>query len=236
MLIMNKQTLPAVLSALGLSLASSQAATLMSGYTNGTGSQLLVANGGAGTTLFNDSADLGGTDVNGTTSPFFSVLFNGSSNWAIGDTVSITGVAMALVDGPTATGTFTFDIRQGAGGTGTAETVGLASLGTADAAYTSGSGTSTYYVNFDTPITFVADANSTSIVVNWGSTAAIRWKKEANPGPGRLPQVNYGNGNFVGGDDSVRFTIMGSVTPVPEPSVMLLSGLGVLGLLRRRRA
>jgi len=191
-------------------MTAASAADLTAGYTIGSTSQLLTANGGGGEILLNDSAALGGSDVDGTTSPFFSVLLDGSGQWSAGDTVSITGVAMALV-GVTNTGTFTFDIRQGAGGTGTSATAGLASLGTATAEFTMGA-TSTYYVNFDTPITFVADAKSTSIVINWGSTATMRWKKEAAAGAGRLPQVNYGNGNFVGGDDSVRFSVAGTVT------------------------
>jgi len=231
---MKKQVIPAFLTALGLTLASSQAATLTNGYTTGGSSQLLVANGGAGTTLFADIAALGGSDVDvsaGAVSPFASVLLNGSAAWSIGDTVSISGFAIPLVDGPTATGTFTFDIRQGAGGTGASGTAGLASLGTAGATYTSGAGTSAYYVNFDTPVTFVADANSTSIVINWSSTGAIRYKKQPT---GDLPQVNYGNGNFVGGDDGVRVSVAGTV--VPEPSSALLGGLSLLGLLRRRRS
>lgn len=214
-------------------------ASLSPGYSIGAGSQLLTANGGTGAVLFNDSAALGGVDVTGTGSSFYSVLLDGSGQWALGDTISITGVALALVDSATNNGTFTFDIRQGAGGTGTSGTGGLTSLGTATASYVSGNGTSTYYVNFDSSVTFVADANSTSIVVNWTSTAQMRWKKENTPGAGRLPQVNYGNGNFVdntpAGVDSVRISIAGSVTPVPESSVALLGALGCLALLRRRR-
>lgn len=212
---------------------SASAATLDAGYTTGGASQLLSANGGGGDVLFNDSAALGGSDVNGTSAPYFSVLLDGTGQWSAGETVSITGVAMALIDAATDDGTFTFDIRQGSGGGGDSGTAGLASLGTATATFTSGAGTSTYYVNFDAPVTFVADANSTSIVVNWSSTATMRWKKETTPGGGRLPQVNYSNGNYAGGDDSVRFSIAGTV--VPEPTSLALLGLGGLCVLRRRR-
>ena len=217
----------------GLLLSSAARADLMPGYTIGAGSQLLTSNGGAGLTLFNDSAATGGTDVTGTGTSFYSVLLDGSGNWTIGDTVNVTGVALALVDAATFDGTFTFSIRQGAGGTGTSGTAGLSELGSATATYTSGGGSSAYYKNFDSPITFVADANSTSIVVNWVSTAQMRWKKEAAAGAGRLPQVNYGNGNFVGGDDSVRFSIAGSV--IPEPSTLSLAAMaGVILCLTRR--
>ncbi|MFK7910751.1 MAG: PEP-CTERM sorting domain-containing protein [Akkermansiaceae bacterium] len=224
---------------MSLALAgAAQSATLTNGYTTGAGSQLLAANSGAGSILFADAAATGGSDVNvtgGVVSPFASVLLNGSSSWSVGETVSITGFAIPLVDGPTATGVFTFDIRQGAGGVGASGTSGLASLGTADATYTTGSGTAAYYVNFDTPVSFIADANSTSIVINWSSTGAIRYKKEGAPGAGRLPQVNYGNGNFVGGDDTVRVSVAGSVTPVPEPSSAALLSLGGLALVLRRK-
>lgn len=140
---------------------------------------------------------------------------------------------MPLVDGPTTTGTFTFDIRQGAGGTGPSGTSGLLSLGTATATFTSAAppnAAGLFYTNFDTPVSFTADANSTSIVLNWSSTGAIRYKRQDT---GDLPQVNYGNGNFVGGDDGVRVSIAGSV--IPEPSTILLSSIGALALLRRRR-
>jgi hypothetical protein len=222
--------------ALSLALAGgAHAATITSGYTIGAGSQLLSTNGGSGSTLFADVAATGGTDVNvtaGVLSTFAAVLLDGSASWSIGETVSITGFAIPLVDTATDNGTFTFDIRQGAGGTGTAGTVGLSSIGMRTATYTSGSGTSAYYANFDTPVTFVADANSTSIVINWRSTGAIRYKKQ---GTGELPQVNYSNGNFPGGDDGVRVSVAGSVTAIPEPSSTALLGLGTLALMLRRR-
>tara|TARA_B110000908_G_scaffold103320_1_gene121696 strand:+ start:2022 stop:2693 length:672 start_codon:yes stop_codon:yes gene_type:complete len=222
---------------MSLALAgAAHSATLSAGYSIGAASQLLTTNGGAGSTLFADVAATGGSDVNvtaGAVSPFAAILLDGSSSWNIGETVSITGFAMPLVDVSTATGTFTFDIRQGAGGGGASFTSGLASLGAATATFTTGGTTSAYYTNFDTPVTFVADANSTSIVINWSSTGAIRYKKQTSGS--NLPQVNYGNGNFVGTDDAVRVSVAGSVTPVPEPSSTALIGLGGLALMLRRR-
>lgn len=225
----------ALISLAAAAIPMANGATLTGGYTQGASSQLLTANGGTGSTLFNDSAALGGTDVNGTGAQFYSVLLDGSGLWSVGETVDITGIAMALIN-VTANGTFTFDIRQGAGGVGDSGAGGLASIGTADATFATTGTTSTYYVNFDSPVSFVADANSTSIVINWSSTASMRWKKEPTGGGGRLPQVNYSNGALVGGDDSVRFSVAGTVTPVPEPSAALLGGFGLLALFRRRRA
>jgi hypothetical protein len=215
-----------------LGFATAHGATLASGYSIGSGSQLLVANGGAGTVLFADVAALGGSDQDvtaGSVSPFASVLLNGGSSWSAGDTVSITGVALPLVDGPTTSGIFTFDIRQGAGGTGPSATASLASLGTATATFTTAAppnAAGVFYVNFDAPVTFVANANSTSIVINWSSTGAIRYKKQPS---GDLPQVNYGNGNLVGGDDGVRVSVAGTVTPAPDSDNDGLSDLAETG-------
>jgi hypothetical protein len=134
--------------------------------------------------------------------------------------------------GTTADGTFTFDIRQGAGGTGgTANVAGLNSIGTRTTTFSSAGTTSTYYTNFDTPVSFVADTNSTSLVISFASTGKIDWKSEASGG-GRLARVNTGNGNFFG-TESVRFSVAGSA--VPEPSTALLGALGALAMLRRRR-
>jgi hypothetical protein len=226
-----KSTAIAITLTLGLSLCG-HAADLTSGYTTGSGSQLLTDNGGSGTVLFADVAVLGGNDVDvaaGTLLQFASVLLNGGSSWSVGDTVSITGFAIPLVDGPTTSGTFTFDIRQGAGGGGASGTSGLASLGTATATFTTAAppnAAGVFYTNFDTPVTFVVDANSTSIVINWSSTGAIRYKKQDT---GDLPQVNYSNGNFVGGDDAVRVSVAGSVTPAPDSDGDGLSDLAETG-------
>jgi hypothetical protein len=73
------------------------AAVLNIDYTLGTGSELLIDNGGNGSLLFADSADVGGGD------PVFTgaaaaatVLLPGDGFWNIGDTVSITGLAMPI--------------------------------------------------------------------------------------------------------------------------------------------
>ncbi len=209
-------------------------ADLTAGYTPGATSQLLSSNGGAGNTLFSDSTALGGSDVTNTgLTTFNSVLLPGAGFWSTGQTVQITGVAMAIVGGPTRTGTFTFDIRQGSGGTGASGAAGLNSLGTRTAAYTAPASNTAQlvYANFDTPVTFVADANTATIGINFYSTDQIRYKVQTGTG---LLRYNYGNGNLVGNRQT--FSVAGIVS-VPEPSSMvLLSGFAAtIGLRRRRR-
>lgn len=111
-----RKTLPSLIATAGLAVAfastAAHSATLSAGYTPGSGSQLLTSNGGGGATLFNDSAATGGTDVNGTGTSFYPVLLDGSGDWSVGQTVSITGIAMTLLDSGTDDGTFTFDVRE----------------------------------------------------------------------------------------------------------------------------
>ncbi|MEN1680025.1 MAG: hypothetical protein AAGJ46_10555 [Planctomycetota bacterium] len=215
-------------------------ADLVPGYTLGAGSQLLTANGGAGTVLFEDSAALGGNlDVDNAsgTASFNSVLLDGSGLWSIGDNVTITGVAFTLVGGSssnrTKSGTFTIDVRQGAGGSGPSGAGGLSSLGTQTADYTQpavGSLAEVMYVNFDTPISFVADANSTSIGVNFTSDGGhIRYKATSATTLGGLPRYNFANGNQPGSFQF--FSIAGSVAAIPEPTSFAFLGLASLGVV-----
>ncbi len=216
-------------------------ADLLPGYTPGSGSQLLTANGGVGELLFTDTAALGGSDVfaNGGES-FNSVLLPGAGLWNIGDTVEISGVAMAILAGPssprTQSGTFTFDIRQGSGGSGASGAGGLSSIGMRTATYTApaSNAAQVVYANFDSPVNFVVDANTTTIGINFTSTATIAYKINTDEG---LQRYNFGNGNLVGGGSSLqRFSIAGNVTSVPEPGSLLLLGVaGMIGMLRRRR-
>ena len=223
------------------SFSALQAATLSSGYVTGNDSQLLIANGGAGATLFHDSAAPGGNDdvtVGGTAS-FNSVLLPGSGQWGIGDTVSITGVALVLRGQSMGDGDFTFNIRQAAGGTGASGAAGLDLIGSATASYTSTVGVETMFVNFDDPITFVVDANSTTIGVNFSfDSGDVSYKAGTDLSSDGLVRYNFGNGNIVGGTANTsyqRFSVAGSVTPIPEPTTALLGTLGLIALLRRRR-
>jgi MYXO-CTERM domain-containing protein len=236
---MQKIHLTAIIAVCALPAASSNAATLAAGYTTGSNSQLLTANGGSGSILFTDSAAPGGSSdvVAGGGDSFNSVLLPGSGLWGIGDTVSITGLALVLRGQSMGSGNFTFNIREGAGGTGASGAAGLDLIGSATASYTTTSNVSTMYVNFDTPVNFVVDANSTTIGVNFsfdGGNVSYKAGTELTDG---LVRYNFDNGNIVGGANPSlqRFSVAGSVTPIPEPSTALLGALGMLALLRRRR-
>lgn len=215
-------------------------ADLISGYTTGVGSQLLAANGGAGSILFTDTAAPGGNQdpvvPGGAT--FNSALLPGAGLWALGDTVTITGVALVLKGNDMGSGNFTFNIREGAGGTGESGAADLALLGSATAAYTTTSTIETLFVNFDTPITFTVDAHSTTIGINFafdGGSVAYKAGTDLG-GSGGLVRYNYDNGNIVGGlvnTSYQRWSVAGVV--VPEPGSAVLLGLGVLGLALRRQ-
>ncbi|MEM9352107.1 MAG: hypothetical protein AAGA92_03765 [Planctomycetota bacterium] len=220
--------------ALALPAGPAMAAALQTSYTVGGGSQLLSTNGGTGDTLFVDGAATGGeNDINLASgfATFATVLLPGAGLWDIGDTVSITGVALN-VRGNTAAGTFTFDIRQGAGGTGPTGGGGLSSIGTATATYTDTT-TDVHYVNFDTPVTFVADANSTSIGINFSNSGQLGLKSWNNNPGNRLQQYNTNNGNTP--NKFLAVSVAGKVASIPEPVSMSVAALGLALVASRRR-
>ncbi len=181
-------------------------ATLTPGYIMGPGSELLSTDGDTNTVLFYDTEKNGGNlDPRGP----FEVLFDASTSWNVGDSVKITGIALSLRAGTS--GTLTFEVRQGAGGTGNASVGGLASIGKATAVFPTDGGPDAYYVNFDTPISFVADAHSTSIVIRVSSTGGLEFK--AWPPEAYLPTVNTKTGDFA--SYTVRLSLAGTVTPAP---------------------
>lgn len=219
------------------------AATLVAGYTKGAGSQLLIANGGAATTAFVDTAVTGGSDItfNGSpTSAGFVWRIDAGGNWSVGNTVSLTGLAVPLwtnattpttTTSNTSSGTFTFTFYSGGAdndwqGTANLGTSDDSLIGSATATFTAGGAIDEYYVNFDTPVVWAA--NSTVIVAHPQSTGSMRFKQ----GAADVPRENLGNG--VNQATGLSFSLAGTVA-VPEPSAALLGALSLLGLLRRRR-
>ena len=229
--------------AFGLTVAASQGAILIKDYTKGASSQLLIANGGAGAITFVDNAVTGGSDItfNGSpTSAGFVWRIDAGTNWALGNTVSLTGLAIPLwtnittpetTTNNTSSGTFTFTFYSGGANNDWEGTTNLGTsddslIGTATASFTAGAGVDEYYVNFDTPISWVAD--STVLVVHPQSTGSMRFKQ----GLADVPRENLGNG--VDQATGLSFSLAGTV--IPEPATALLGSLGLLALLRRRRS
>ncbi len=190
------------------------AAVMTGGYTLGTNSQLHADNGGAGSTLFVDYAFTGGsvdaTAASGV-SDAFTVLIDGAGKWRNGDTVEITGFALAI-HSATEGGTMTFTILEGAGGTGTSGAGGLATIGTATASYAKTGVTDTMYANFDVPVVFVVDTNTFKIGVNIANTANLRIKADPSY---PVPRYNKTAGNLI---DGMRVSLAGHVTPVAVPT------------------
>ncbi|VGO15466.1 Arylsulfatase [Pontiella desulfatans] len=184
--------------------AAVSAAVMTSGYTVGSG--LLNPNG---ETLFVDAAAAGGSDAtdNDGYSDNFTVLIDGAGYWVVGDTVEITGFALT-VHNASANGTFTFDVLQGAGGIGDTGAGGLASLGTATASYGYSGSTETVYVNFDIPVSFVADANSTKIGIHISNTGALKLKYNAT-----FPVTRY-NKTTGNANQAMNISVAGKVFPL----------------------
>ena len=184
------------------------AATMTSGYTIGS-SQLTPGS----ETLFVDYSSGGGSDVSAATgfNNVFTVLIDGLGQWAIGDTVEITGFAL-FVRSQTVNGTMTFEILQGAGGIGTSGAGTLATLGTATATYTNPGSNANMYVNFDTPVSFVVDANSTKIGINISNSGNLRLKHTSTF---EVPRYNKSNGNL---NSAMKVSVAGIVTPSGGPN------------------
>lgn len=195
------------------------AAMMTSGYSVGSG--LLSP---SGESLFVDAAAAGGDDASDGDgyNDLFTVLIDGAGHWELGDTVEITGFALT-VHGATANGTMTFEVLQGSGGVGNTGAGNLASLGSASASYPYSGSTETVYVNFDTPVRFIADANSTKIGIHISNSNALRLKyKSTNP----VTRYNRSTGNA---NSAMNVSVAGTVTPgapVNHPPAFTIEPLG----------
>ena len=220
------------------------AATFAPGYTYGNAtSQLLTANGGSGAITFVDNAATGGGDGRfDSGNPNFGWLVDGSAIWNSGDTVSLTGLAVPLwANNPTSdntnntqNGTFTFSFYTAGAdnawnGTDNLGTSDDSLIATVDLTFASAeAGVDEYYVNFDSSLNWTA--NSDTIVVSMASTGALRLK--LGPASPTTPRAVLTTGAT---DSDGTFSLAGSVTPVPEPSVALLGLFSCLFVLRRSR-
>lgn len=220
---MKVRVLPTLFSVLGLTLASSQAATIV-----GVGTSLGSA---LGTDFFFNTAATGGTDfgVNQPNSAVFLRSF-GSLNVGVGgSTINISGIAWASLnnaganDATSATVGITYLGADGVVGGG--DDVGFGNL---TDNFTFAGAANVYAWSFDTPFSATIDGlnNLFRIVVtpaNDTLNGSLSFKTTtASPGPG-----------FA---STTKLSVAGtSVAVVPEPSAALLGGLGLLALLRRRR-
>ncbi|MGJ8724256.1 MAG: hypothetical protein ACSHYB_06845 [Roseibacillus sp.] len=217
----------------GLAAGSVQSATWVKGYT--IGSADLAP---SGETLFMDLATSGGNDLRfdgGNASAHIWEVQSGG-NWTIGDTVEITGVALPFwsnnnnATNNTQNGTMTISFRS-LGINDDYDTGDSTIFGSVATTFASeAAGVDEYYVNFDTPISWVADSNGFGFSI--ANTAALRLK--TGPTGTGAEAENTGNGNTRTGYQ-MSLSVAGLVTPVPEPTVALLGGMGLLSLLRRRR-
>lgn len=225
-------------------MGASQGATFATGYTIGSG--LL------GSTIVDGASHSGlGT---------FDVRANDSANgagaygwvaaweglWGVGDSVSLTGIALPVrspgaagdTSNNTNNGTFTFTFYGlAAGGTGWDGTNnGESVIGTATVNFVSaGAGAALIpYATFDSSIDFTAASTGIAIHVDSTSSIRTRWDDGAD-GVDGIHESRTTGAIINNGPRGHQWTVAGSVTPVPEPTVSLLVGLSGLFVLRRRR-
>ena len=143
--------------------------------------------------------------------------------------MEITGLAIPILDGTyTQSSTLTFTILQAAGGAGTSGAGGLTALGTATASLDISTGTSTYYVNFHTPVRFVADANSASIGIHVASSAPLWIKAQSNF---EVTKYNRTSGDFAGAKG--KLSVAGTVNHTGGPTAQIESFSAEASLAQR---
>ncbi|MCU0795410.1 MAG: PEP-CTERM sorting domain-containing protein [Akkermansiaceae bacterium] len=195
---------------LPLLFAQAQAATIVAGNVTTT----------LGPNFFFDSASIGGGDTNAAATAVFARNFGALTVGAGGTTVSITGFGFAAGAGViTATEVSMTITYLGANGVfgGGDDVV----MGTVTDSIT-GIGTGSEYVwSFDTPMVQVLD----------GLGSTFRFDLTTN-GTGNLRFKTTSGTSAASAKLSVSGT---SAAVVPEPTFAMLAGLGIIGILRRRR-
>jgi autotransporter-associated beta strand protein len=180
---------------------SLRAADLTTGYTIGSG--LLAP---SGQTLFVDNAAVGGGDSD---NPNW--VAEVKNLWQPGDLVSLTGIAFAMPGGSnTASGTMTFTFYDLGGDDTFGGAANETNHGSASATLNWPGTAGAYYVNFDSPLTFLA--GSTGIAVHVQNSAALRVKVNTTGlAPGVVRRV-LTTGVAVGGTNpNFRMSLAGTV-------------------------
>lgn len=193
-------------------MASRQAtaATLMPGYTIGSGA--LSPNG---ETLLIDRAQTGGDDSTFADGNLpWSAEIKG--DWVPGEEVSITGIAFPIHQA-TGAGTFTFSFYELDGGADPSAFDGTSSetlAGTATAVFNGLSAASACYVIFDTPVTFTA--KSAGIAVHIQNTGNIRVKIRGATAAPRAIRKSNANGSTYVTDPDFWMSLAGTITMPPD--------------------
>jgi hypothetical protein len=183
------------------------AATFSPGYVIGSGT--LSPNG---ETLFVDNANIGGGDSDQAAGAAPGWVAQIKGLWQPYSTVSLTGFAFPSPPASTQSGTITLTFYDLGAGNNYPGLANATVLGTATAEFVVNATATSYFVNFDTPVTFTA--GSTGVAVAIQNTGSLRVKiNTAGTAPG-VVRVNRTTGAAIGGTNpNFRISLAGTATP-----------------------